>query len=165
MVGVWQRMVSEIKKQNEKADDLIEKQDDMIANYKDRMEEAVEKIKNRLFEKGRTYTDLIKHLKTKPGPPGPPGVPGKPGRNGLPGKPGAPGPTGPPGPQGLPVRSCSLVFSHPSRRYPAHHTTPLTSLASSTLFFTTRLHSETLSHADLLALKPIASSLTRVTRR
>jgi len=96
------RMVSEIKKQNEKADDLIEKQDDMIANYKDRMEEAVEKIKNRLFEKGRTYTDLIKHLKTKPGPPGPPGVPGKPGRNGLPGKPGAPGPTGPPGPQGLP---------------------------------------------------------------
>lgn len=30
----WQRMVEKIKKQNEKADDLMEQQDDMIANYK-----------------------------------------------------------------------------------------------------------------------------------
>ena len=29
-----QRMVEKIKKQNEKADDLMEQQDDMIANYK-----------------------------------------------------------------------------------------------------------------------------------
>jgi hypothetical protein len=30
----WQRMVEKIKKQNEQADDLMEQQDDMIANYK-----------------------------------------------------------------------------------------------------------------------------------
>ena len=31
---VLQRMVAKIKKQNEQADDLMEQQDDMIANYK-----------------------------------------------------------------------------------------------------------------------------------
>ena len=95
------RMVRKIKKQNEKADDLMEQQDDMIANYKDRMEEAVEKIKDKLAVKGTQYKEIISKLKTQPGPPGPPGTPGKPGRNGLPGKPGAPGATGPPGPQGI----------------------------------------------------------------
>lgn len=95
------RMVEKIKKQNEQADDLMEQQDDMIANYKDRMEEAVEKIKDKLSVKSGSYKDIIGKLKTQPGPPGPPGTPGKPGRNGLPGKPGAPGATGPSGPQGI----------------------------------------------------------------
>jgi len=65
------------------------------------MEEAVEKIKDKLEVKATSYKDIIAKLKTEPGPPGPPGTPGKPGRNGLPGKPGAPGATGPPGPQGI----------------------------------------------------------------
>merc|ERR1719199_1751043 len=65
------------------------------------MEEAVEKIKDKLMVKGSQYKEIIAKLKTKPGPPGPPGTPGKPGRNGLPGKPGAPGSTGAPGPQGI----------------------------------------------------------------
>ncbi|EKX44631.1 hypothetical protein GUITHDRAFT_152929 [Guillardia theta CCMP2712] len=94
------RMIKRIKRQNEKADDLMEKQDDMIASYKERMEEAVEKVKDKLYEKAKQYKRVISDLKTQPGPPGPPGVPGKPGSNGLPGKPGAPGDTGPPGPQG-----------------------------------------------------------------
>ena len=34
MPHVLQRMVAKIKKQNEQADDLMEQQDDMIANYK-----------------------------------------------------------------------------------------------------------------------------------
>lgn len=100
-VRLWQRMVEEIKKQNEKADDLMEQQDDMISNYRDRMEEAVEKVQDKLFQKGSQYKAIISKLATRPGPPGPPGVPGKPGRNGLPGKPGAPGITGPPGVQGI----------------------------------------------------------------
>lgn len=95
------RMVEEIKKQNEKADDLMEQQDDMISNYRDRMEEAVEKVQDKLFQKGSQYKAIISKLATRPGPPGPPGVPGKPGRNGLPGKPGAPGITGAPGVQGI----------------------------------------------------------------
>ena len=98
---MWQRMVDEIKKQNEKADDLMEQQDDMIANYRDRMEEAVEKVQDKLFTKGSQYKAVISKLETRPGPSGPPGVPGKPGRNGLPGKPGAPGLTGPNGVQGI----------------------------------------------------------------
>ena len=44
-------MVNEIKDQNEKADDLMEKQQEMISDYKDRMEEATEKIKNKLLQK------------------------------------------------------------------------------------------------------------------
>jgi len=96
------RMVNEIKDQNEKADDLMEKQEEMISDYKDRMEEATEKIKNKLLEKSSEYKKLIKKLKTKPGPAGPPGVPGKPGINGLPGKPGAPGRTGAVGEPGIP---------------------------------------------------------------
>ena len=67
------RMVRKIKKQNEKADDLMEQQDDMIANYKDRMEEAVEKIKDKLAVKGTQYKEIISKLKTQPGPPGPAG--------------------------------------------------------------------------------------------
>ena len=73
----------------------------MVGMLQDRMEEAVEKIKDKLAVKATSYKDIIADLKTQPGPPGPPGTPGKPGRNGLPGKPGAPGTTGPPGPQGI----------------------------------------------------------------
>mmetsp|Transcript_40004 Transcript_40004/g.107051 ORF Transcript_40004/g.107051 Transcript_40004/m.107051 type:complete len:367 (-) Transcript_40004:420-1520(-) len=94
------RLVKEIKGQNEKADDLMERQKEMIADYKDRMEEATEKIKNKLIEKSDKFKKIISHLKTRPGPPGPPGVPGKPGINGIPGKPGPPGRTGPVGPPG-----------------------------------------------------------------
>lgn len=46
-------MIKRIKRQNEKADDLMEKQDDMIASYKERMEEAVEKVKDKLYEKAK----------------------------------------------------------------------------------------------------------------
>jgi hypothetical protein len=96
------RMVHEIRSQNEKADDLLEKQEEMISDYKDRMEEASEKIKNKLEEKSKSYKKLISVLKTKPGPQGPPGVPGKPGINGIPGKPGPPGRTGAVGEPGIP---------------------------------------------------------------
>ena len=71
-VRLWQRMVEEIKKQNEKADDLMEQQDDMISNYRDRMEEAVEKVQDKLFQKGSQYKAIISKLATRPGPPGPP---------------------------------------------------------------------------------------------
>jgi hypothetical protein len=51
LTSLLQRMVNEIKDQNEKADDLMEKQQEMISDYKDRMEEATEKIKDKLLEK------------------------------------------------------------------------------------------------------------------
>ena len=73
--------------------------------YKDRMEDAVDKVTDKLEAKGKAFTKAIRKLKTQPGPPGPMGIPGKPGMNGAPGKPGAPGRTGaggPPGPAGPP---------------------------------------------------------------
>mmetsp|Transcript_4358 Transcript_4358/g.10114 ORF Transcript_4358/g.10114 Transcript_4358/m.10114 type:complete len:380 (-) Transcript_4358:66-1205(-) len=103
------RLIDTIKKQNTQADDLMEKQDEIITEYKDRMEDAVEKVKAKLEKKGKQFSKVIKTLKTEAGPPGPQGTPGKPGINGRPGKPGVPGRTGaagpagragPPGPQG-----------------------------------------------------------------
>jgi len=78
-----QRMVSEIKKQNQKANELVESQDEMVAQYKEQMETTIDKIKNKLFEKKRVYKAAIRKLKTKPGPPGPTGYPGKPGSDGA----------------------------------------------------------------------------------
>merc|ERR1719183_713755 len=92
------RMVEEIKKQNEKADDLMEQQDDMISNYRDRMEEAVEKIKDKLAVKGTQYKEIISKLKTQPGPPGATGTPGPQGITGPVGKQGPQGITGATGP-------------------------------------------------------------------
>ena len=40
-----------IRKQNEKAKDIMEQQEDMIADYKEKMESAVEKIQKKLLEK------------------------------------------------------------------------------------------------------------------
>uniref|UniRef100_A0A6U4YR53 Uncharacterized protein n=1 Tax=Hemiselmis andersenii TaxID=464988 RepID=A0A6U4YR53_HEMAN len=106
-------MVAHIKRQNEKARELVEQQDDMVATYKEQMEQAIQKINDKLYEKKRLYKHAIRKLKTKPGPPGPDGYPGKPGADGLAGKPGKPGlpgprgatgvrgPKGPPGPQGI----------------------------------------------------------------
>lgn len=99
------RLIETIQHQNTNADDLMEKQDEMITEYKDRMEDAVDKVTDKLEAKGKAFTKAIRKLKTQPGPPGPMGIPGKPGMNGAPGKPGAPGRTGaggPPGPAGPP---------------------------------------------------------------
>lgn len=107
------RLIENIQHQNTEADDLMEKQDEVITEYKDRMEDAVEKVKDKLEEKGKKLTSEIRLLKTQPGPPGPMGLPGKPGMNGASGRPGVPGVTGaagaagkagepgPPGPQGI----------------------------------------------------------------
>ena len=46
-----QKVVATIKKQNEQAKDILEQQDEMIANYKEKMEEAVDKINKKLLEK------------------------------------------------------------------------------------------------------------------
>jgi hypothetical protein len=78
-----QKMVAQIKKQNEKADELVEEQEDMVAQYKARMEEAVQKIKDKLYEKNKLYRSAINKLETKPGPAGPVGYPGKPGEDGM----------------------------------------------------------------------------------
>jgi hypothetical protein len=43
--------VAIIRKQNEKAKDIMEQQEDMISDYKERMEAAVEKIQKKLLEK------------------------------------------------------------------------------------------------------------------
>jgi preprotein translocase subunit SecA len=51
---VLQRLVEDIRKQNTQADDLMEKQEEIIATYKDRMEEAVEKIKDKLGAQSRS---------------------------------------------------------------------------------------------------------------
>lgn len=108
-----QKMVREIKSQNEKAGELVESQDEMVAQYKEQMESTIQKIKDKLFEKKRLYRAAIRKLETKPGPPGPDGFPGKPGMDGTPGTPGKPGESGPrgapgvrgpqgqPGPQGI----------------------------------------------------------------
>jgi hypothetical protein len=75
-------MVAQIKKQNEKADELVEEQEEMVASYKTQMEDAVQKIKDKLYEKDKLYRSAINKLETKPGPPGPVGFPGKPGDDG-----------------------------------------------------------------------------------
>ena len=46
-----QKVVATIKKQNKQAKDILEQQDEMIANYKEKMEEAVDKINKKLLEK------------------------------------------------------------------------------------------------------------------
>jgi hypothetical protein len=58
LLCILQRLVEDIKKQNTHADDLMEKQEEIIATYKDRMEEAVEKIKDKLSAQSK----LVQHL-------------------------------------------------------------------------------------------------------
>ena len=48
-----QRVVEEIAQQNEKANDIMEQQEEMISDFRTKMEEASEKIKNKILEKGR----------------------------------------------------------------------------------------------------------------
>jgi hypothetical protein len=104
-----QRMVAEIKKQNQKANELVESQDEMVAQYKEQMETTIDKIKNKLFEKKRVYKAAIRKLKTKPGPPGPTGYPGKPGSDGA-----FPHPTA--FPLHLPLPISALDPGHPHSR-------------------------------------------------
>eukprot|EP00802_Teleaulax_amphioxeia_P009182 Tamp_09198.p1 GENE.Tamp_09198~~Tamp_09198.p1 ORF type:complete len:396 (+),score=94.50 Tamp_09198:1-1188(+) len=96
-----QKLVNQIEHDNDKAKDIQEQQDDMIESYRTKMEEAIRKMQDRLFNKGRKYNELIQGLKTRSGPEGPTGPPGLNGEDGVPGKPGAPGPAGYPGPKGI----------------------------------------------------------------
>jgi mevalonate kinase len=47
----FQKVVAIINKQNEQAKDIMEQQDEMITDYKAKMEAAVEKINKKLLEK------------------------------------------------------------------------------------------------------------------
>ena len=47
----FQKVVAIINKQNEQAKDIMEQQDDMIADYKAKMEAAVDKINKKLLDK------------------------------------------------------------------------------------------------------------------
>jgi len=96
-----QKLVHQIEKDNDKAKDIQEQQDDMIESYRTKMEEAIRKMQDRLFNKGRKYNELIQGLKTRAGPEGPTGRPGLNGEDGVPGKPGNPGPSGYTGPKGI----------------------------------------------------------------
>jgi hypothetical protein len=43
--------VQTIRKQNEKAKEIMEQQEDMIADYRQRMDAAVEKIQKKILQK------------------------------------------------------------------------------------------------------------------
>jgi hypothetical protein len=82
-----------------------------ICDRRKKMEEAIRKMQDRLFNKGRKYNELIQGLKTRAGPEGPVGPPGLNGEDGTPGKPGAPGPAGYPGPEVCVSASVSVSVS------------------------------------------------------
>ena len=96
------QLVARIEADNNKAKNIQEQQDDMIESYRTKMAEAIHKMQDRLFSKARKYSELVRGLKTRPGPEGPQGPPGKNGDDGVPGKPGSPGPSGIAGPKGIP---------------------------------------------------------------
>ena len=49
------KLVDKIEQDNDKAKDIQEQQDDMIESYRTKMEEAIRKMQDRLFNKGRKY--------------------------------------------------------------------------------------------------------------
>eukprot|EP00960_Hanusia_phi_P034797 751289-Hanusia_phi.AAC.5 len=126
-----EKLEEKLEKDNEKAKDVQEQQREMVDKYDRKMENVIQKIKDRVFKKGQQYKEIVSHLKTKTGPEGPPGRPGIPGEDGAPGKvdnldekdagvdlsvflqPGNPGPQGPPGPRGIPVSRSEPLRSHP----------------------------------------------------
>jgi len=95
------KLVGKIEHDNDKAKDIQEQQDDMIESYRTKMEEAIRKMQDRLFNKGRKYNGIIQGLKTRSGSEGTVGRPGLNGEDGVPGKAGMPGASGYPGVKGI----------------------------------------------------------------